>query len=593
MKTKIFFSLFLLVVLLSCNLFRTFPSTRNNTPSVTIDKYRMDENGVITIVNSIGRLNYIIFPGEAHNEFTASAAKLADGTTIVYMNSLSNLFFPAVKVIPNNLNEKLLEIDIERTYGKSFHIGEAIPLEIDLSLLTLAKSFNSQIKFYDYVEEYFSTVQSMLFTFQPGDQLDDKVFFDIYETGIPEFKIINIHSGQEVSFWSPPQVHANGLTLIGFLVTTATSYCVSSSLCMELISRGVDFVLTESVIYSVDWFKENFAVVPGVCGLTVEEAQHKLTNLGYTVKIEYKLNPIKHMRLGPGKVWYPCDFTEFRTPLTNWTVTIRVEEDTQTAMNENENKIYNFQEYPNLVLIPSGVFLMGCEINDYEGYPCFPNEMPLHEVYLDDFYMDKYEVTNGQYTECVAAGACSPPSSFKSFSRVSYYDNPEFKEYPVIMVSFSQAEDYCTWAGKRLPTEAEWEKAARGSSDARIFPWGNQDPSCMLANFYKESSDSFCIGDTNVVGGNLAGASEYGIMDMSGNVWEYVSDWYQADYYSISPNHNPIGPTMNTSWRIQRGGGWRYGENHLRVTLRNPVHSNDFTHGHDSAGFRCAKTVLK
>jgi eukaryotic-like serine/threonine-protein kinase len=243
-----------------------------------------------------------------------------------------------------------------------------------------------------------------------------------------------------------------------------------------------------------------------------------------------------------------------------------------------------------LMYVPAGEFTMGSKAEDALplcekfGASCpldlLKNEEPPHTVYLDAFWIDQTEVTNAMYTKCVQAGQCEPPTAPKSYTRDSYYDNSQFKKFPVVLVAWGDAEAYCAWSDRRLPTEAEWEKAARGE-DARAYPWGNDFPSNDLLNFRD------FIGDTTVVGKYPNGASPYDALDMAGNVWEWVADWYDGTYYATSPLSNPPGPDSGTE-RVLRGGGFGSRIYTYRSTFR---YIGAPAETYAWVGFRCAMSA--
>lgn len=238
-----------------------------------------------------------------------------------------------------------------------------------------------------------------------------------------------------------------------------------------------------------------------------------------------------------------------------------------------------------MVLVPAGPFPMGVPPGDRDGGR---DEYPRHEVHLDAFSIDKFEVANRRYLEFIKATGHRAPQHPKDPSRNLWQGSlmPEsVADRPVINVDWYDAGAYCRWAGKRLPTEAEWEKAARGTDDRR-FPWGNVEPTHKHLNYNQR-----WIGEKTLmpVGSYEAGKSPYGAYDMAGNVWEWVADWYDPLYYEKSPAQNPKGPETGTH-KVIRSSGW-YAETPL-VRIFTRVKSDPLERNH-STGFRCTADVTK
>jgi formylglycine-generating enzyme required for sulfatase activity len=223
-----------------------------------------------------------------------------------------------------------------------------------------------------------------------------------------------------------------------------------------------------------------------------------------------------------------------------------------------------------LVYIPSSEFIMG---ND--GF-----DAPIHTVAVDGFWMYQTKVTNRMFAQCVAVGACSAPTEELGGP---VYSNPEYANHPVVGASWDQAQTYCSWAQGQLPTEAQWEKAARGTA-GNAYPWGNDDkPGCDLANL------GYCSGRTSEVDAFSDGLSPYGLYDMAGNLYEWVNDWYGESYYKEAQSGNPAGPESGT-YRSIRGSSFETDFNQAESAIR---HFGTQTYHSRDLGFRCVVTEPK
>lgn len=242
-----------------------------------------------------------------------------------------------------------------------------------------------------------------------------------------------------------------------------------------------------------------------------------------------------------------------------------------------------------MVFMPGGLFRMGTDEGEND-------ERPSHLVRIDPFFIDETEVTNGQYAQCVAAGICDPPQRDTATYHPAYFGDPAYDEYPVIFVSWYQAETFCDWRGGRLPSEAEWERAAGFDPIQSIvlrYPWGdafdgNKVNFCDTGCTRDVRDNSIDDGhrDTAPVGSFGDGRSPIGAYDMAGNVMEWVSDWYEPRYYETSTDTNPLGPAEG-NFKAIRGGSWLSSAEELRIVARG---SFDPTVARANLGFRCAMT---
>jgi formylglycine-generating enzyme required for sulfatase activity len=277
------------------------------------------------------------------------------------------------------------------------------------------------------------------------------------------------------------------------------------------------------------------------------------------------------------------DVAEENTPLPLFTETTAA---TATASPTPEPVVREAQ----VVHIPVGEFIMGSDPGEKYFWGA---EASRHDVFLDEFWIYDIEVTNAMYRACDEADICPRPAENYSDTHSDYYTNPKYDNYPVVYVTFHAAQAYCKWAGGRLPSEAEWEKAARGT-DGRLYPWGDKEIENRFANFCdvgcpnpdaNEIENGFDDGyrDLAPVASFPDGISPFGVYDMAGNALEWVSDWYGAYYYASAPYINPTGPNSGSRHPI-RGGSWYSGREGLRTSARASL-APDATY--DTVGFRC------
>ena len=236
-----------------------------------------------------------------------------------------------------------------------------------------------------------------------------------------------------------------------------------------------------------------------------------------------------------------------------------------------DSTLVSAQDGMTLVYVPAGEFTMGS--NDGVS-----DEGPVHQVFLDAFWIDQTEVTNAMYIKCADAGVCQEPTNKVSAKNINYYRNTPFNNYPVIYVDWTMAKTYCSWAGRRLPGEAEWEKAARGD-EGRTYPWGDDSPNSNLLNYNN------IVADTSSVKSYESGKSIYGAYDMSGNVWEWVSSLYLPYPYDINDGREDLSAGGD---RVHRGGSFYDNDSFVYSAKRD---KGDPGFVSFNLGFRCALDV--
>ena len=257
----------------------------------------------------------------------------------------------------------------------------------------------------------------------------------------------------------------------------------------------------------------------------------------------------------------------------------------KAAQPQNPDKVFAGPAKPSaaakdMVYIPAGEFLMGCADEDTN-----PDEKPIHSIYLNAYYIDKYEVTNSHYQQFIKETGHPAPFLDTDWAQpynwhgVSYPDGRA--DYPVVLVNWEDAQAYARWAGKRLPTEAEWEKAARGGLVSQKYPAGN------TLELDHASFDKGLLRENSLKPVGIHKPGGFGLYDMAGNVWEWCQDWYDETYYKKSPPKNPPGPAEG-AYRVFRGGSWVNEKKFLRCAQRGKNTPDSKSH---MVGFRCALTA--